>query len=263
MIEIRRRHLGLVLCLALGGMPTCLEAQSGPLTNPGQAAQARSQEELDAYLEVVSATDSRTVLKDAKLFASEFPQSELLGAVYQYQLHAFERLDDFDGMLAAGKKALAADPDSLNTLLALAPAMANRAAGRPDRAQLLSEAETYAHRALNGIDAVHVPHELSIEQWNVRKHEMQCEAHGVLGVVAFQRAQFPAAIGELEMAIRLAPTPEGVQFLRLGLALVSAGRKNEAERNFRRAAELGPDSVRNLATDQLKKLTGGQRTPPQ
>ena len=146
---------------------------------------------------------------------------------------------------------------------ALAPAMANRAAGRPDRTQLLYQAEAYAHRALSGVDAVRVPREVSIEQWNARKHEMQCEAHGALGVVAFQRAQFPAAISELEMAITLAPSPDGVQFLRLGLALASAGKKNEAEQKFRRAAELGPDSVRNVATDQLKKLAGGQRTPPQ
>jgi tetratricopeptide (TPR) repeat protein len=260
MTAINRRYLALVVGLAWVGVATCLQAQLGPASTPGQAAQARTQEELDVYLEIVSATDPRTVVQDANLLVTEFPKSELLGAGYQYQLQAFEQLNDFDGMLAAGQKALAADPDSLNTLLALAPAMANRAAGRPDRTQLLSQSEVYARRALNGIDKVRVPHELSIEQWYVRKHEMQSEAHGVLGVVAFQRGQFPAAISELEMAISLAPKPQGVQFLRLGLALASAGKKHEAEQTFRHAAELGPDSVRNVAADQLKKLTGDKNT---
>src|SRR5258707_403083 len=164
-------------------------------------------------------------------------------------------------MLAAGGKALAADPDSLNTLLALAPAMANRAAARPDRVQLLSQAESYAHRALDGIDKIKVPRELSIQQWNIRKHEMQSEAHGVIGVVAFQRGQFPLAISELEMAISLAPRPEGVQFLRLGLVLAAAGKKDDAEKTLRRAAELGPDPVHNMALNQLKKLNEGRRTP--
>jgi tetratricopeptide (TPR) repeat protein len=242
-------------------MATCLAAQLGPASTPGQAAQARSQEELDAYLEIVSATDPRTVVQDANHFASEYPKSELLGAVYQYQLQGFEQLNDFDGMLAAGQKALAANPDSLSTLLALAPPMASRAAGRPDRVQLLSQAEAYAGRALNGIDKVRVPRELSIEQWDARKHEMQSQAHGVLGVVAFQRGQFAAAIAELELAINLVPKPEGVQFLRLGLALASQGKRNEAEQKFRRAADLGPDSVRNMAMAQLKRLAEAQSAP--
>jgi tetratricopeptide (TPR) repeat protein len=253
--------LALVFCLALVGMSSRLEAQFGPLASPGQAAQARSQDELDSYLEIVGATDDRMVVQKVKSFVSEFPKSELLGAAYQYQLQAFEQLNDFDGMLAAGEKALAADPNSLNTLLALAPAMANRAAARPDRVQLLSQAESYAHRALDGIDKIKVPRELSIEQWNIRKHEMQSDAHGVLGVVAFQGAQFQLAISELEIAITLAPRPEGVQFLRLGLALAAAGKKGDAEQKLRRAAELGPDPVHSAALNQLKKLNEGQRTP--
>ena len=139
--------------------------------------------------------------------------------------------------------------------------MANRAAARPDRVHLLSQAESYARRALDGIDKIKIPRELSIEQWNTRKHEMQSDSHGVIGVVAFQRGQFQPAISELEMAISLAPRPEGVQFLRLGLALAAAGKKEDAEQKLRRAAELGPDSVHNVALDQLKKLNQGQRTP--
>jgi tetratricopeptide (TPR) repeat protein len=256
-----RFRLILVFCLALAGMPARVEAQFGPLASPGQAAQARSQDELDSYLEIVSAIDPGVVVQKVKIFVSAFPKSELLGAAYQYQLQAFERLNDFDGMLAAGGKALAADPDSLNTLLALAPAMANRAAARPDRVQLLAQSESYARRALDGIDKIKIPRELSIEQWNIRKHEMQSNAHGVLGVVAFQRSQFPPAISELEMAISLAPSPEGVQFLRLGLALAAAGKKDDAEQKLRRAADLGPEPVRNVALDQLKKLSEGHRTP--
>ena len=252
-------RLTLILYLSSVAMPAPLAAQPGTITSPGQAAQARSQEELDSYLEVVSATDPRVLVQKVRVFVSAFPKSELLGAAYQYQLQAFKRLNDFDGMLAAGEKALTSDPDSLNTLLALAPAMATRAAGRSDRAQLLSQAESYAHRALDGVNKIRAPHELSIEQWNVRKRGMQSEAHGVLGVVALQRGQFQTAVSELETAISLASQPEGVQFLRLGLALASSGKNEDAEQKLRRAAELGPDSVRGIALDQLKQLTHGQR----
>jgi tetratricopeptide (TPR) repeat protein len=254
MTAISRFHIAGVLCLALLSRPVELRGQTGLSSNPAQAAQARSQEEFDSYLEIVSATDARVVVEKVKTFTSSFPKSELLGAAYQYQLQAFERLNDFDAMLAAGEKALTSDPDSVNTLLALAPAMATRAAGRPDRTRLLARAESYADRALAGIDKIRVPRELSMEQWDLRKHQMQSEAHGVLGVVALQRGQSQQAISELDMAISLAPKPDGVQFLRLGLALASAGKKNDAQHKFRRAAELGPEPVRSAATDQLKKL---------
>jgi tetratricopeptide (TPR) repeat protein len=261
MTATSRFYRALVFCLALVATSVRLEAQFGPLTGPGQAAQARSQDEFDSYLEIVSATDASVTVQKVKTFVSAYPKSELLGAVYQYQLHAFEQLNDFDGMLAAGEKALAADSDSLNALLALAPAMANRAAARPDRDRLLSQAESYARRALDGIDKVKIARERSMEDWNIRKHEMQSDAHGVIGVVAFQRGQLQPAINELEMAISLAPRPQGVQFLRLGLALAAVGKKDDAEQNLRRAAELGPDPVHNVALDQLKKLNEGQRTP--
>ena len=258
MTATKRFRLGVAFFWALAGMPRCPEAQFGAFVSPGLAAQARSQNELDSYLEIVTATNSREVLQKVQAFISEFPTSELLGAAFQYQLQAFERLNDFDGMLSAGEKALAGNPDNLDTLLTLAPALADHAAGRLDETRLLSQAEFYAQRALDGIDKVRIPHDLSIEEWNSQKREMRSVAHGALGVVALRRGQLKMAVGELEMAISLASRPQGVQFLRLGLALAAAGKKQDAEQKLNRAAELGPDTVRDLALDQLKKL----RTSP-
>jgi tetratricopeptide (TPR) repeat protein len=222
--------------------------------SPGQAAQARSQEELDAYLQIVKATEPHDVAQKVDAFALAYPKSELLGLAYQNQVHAFEQLNDFDQMLGAGEKALQANPDNLNTLLMLAPAMASRADHRPDRAQLLAQAESYANRALQGIEKTRLPHKVSLEHWTIEKREMQSQAHEVLGMVAFQRGQAPAAIAEFQTAISLSPASEGVQFLRLGLALISHGENPAAGNALRRAAELGPASVRALAVASLEKL---------
>lgn len=254
MIGTSRVLIALAVGLALVGQPQRLEAQLGPLATPGKAAQARSQEELDSYLEIVVATEPRIVTVAVRNFVSAFPKSELLTAAYQYQVQACEQLNDFDGMLAAGEKALAGSPDSLSTLLSLAKAMANRAAGRPDRATLLSQAEAYAERALYAIEIIRIPQDLSMEQWNIQKHEMQSDAHGVVGLVALQRGKLEMAVHELEMSISLAPKPEGVQFLRLGLALAASGKRDDAEQKLNRAIELGPASVHDVALAQLKKL---------
>lgn len=250
-----RIPLGLVisLCILMGG-PPCSEAQFGALVSPTQAPQAESQEEFDAYLQIVRTQDPHAIKKEVDAFAAAFPKSELLGLAYQNQVRACQQLNDFDGMLAAGKKALQANPDNLNTLLMLAPAMASRAGTRPNRDQLLENAEDYAHRALAGIEKTRLPHKVSLEHWEVEKRQMQSQAHEVLGIVALQRGKAEAAIAELQTAVTLSPAPEGIQFLRLGLALAATGQNEAASKNLRQSAQLGPDSVRTLALAQLEKL---------
>jgi len=247
---VTSKALAIALTLAVG----CLHAQMGPLTSPGKAPQAKSQEELDAYLDVVTAVEPADVIRLTGAFAQKFSASELLSSVYQAQLHAYEQLDDFEGMLAAGRRSLAGSPDNLNTLLSLSSAIAKRAGSRPDRSRLLSEAKSYADRVLARLDTIRLSHKLSPEDWRAQKQQMQSEARGVLGLVALQSGRLAEALQELRSALTLAPAPQGVQYLQFGLAQVAAGEKQGAEETLRRAVALGPDSVRQLASDQLKRL---------
>ena len=230
-------------------------AQMGPLSRKQQALQAKSQDELDAYLAVVSATDPQEVLRLASRFESSYSSSELVGIVYQSEMRAFEGLGDLDRMLDAGRKALAAQPDNLNTLLTLAPAMVNHAEGRKDQAELLNRAGEYAREALAAIAKTRPPHEVSIEQWETQSSDMQRKAHEVLGTVALALHRPGEAIEEFGTVIRLARPPEGAQYFRLGAAYSMAGREKEAEQAFERAAALGPDDVRRLAREQLKSVS--------
>jgi tetratricopeptide (TPR) repeat protein len=246
----------LFVCLILFlGLSASLEGQSDAVLDPGKAAQAKSQEEFDRYLEIVAAADPHQVIAKVDAFVSQFPQSQLLSTAYQYKMHACERSNDFDGMLAAGRKALLGNPDNVNILLALAPAMASRAAGRADRDQLLSQAEAYARLALEKLDATRLSRKVSLQEWTVQKHQMQSEAHGALGLVALQRKQNDIAVREFSAAISLDPQPVGVKFLRLGMAFNALPAPDDAAKNFRRAAELGPEPVRNLALQELKRLS--------
>jgi tetratricopeptide (TPR) repeat protein len=247
-----------ILCFA--AVPV-LTGQFGSLASPNQIPQAKSQNELDRYLAIVTSTEPREVIGLVSAFAQDFARSELISSAYQAQLHAYERLDDFDGMLVSGRRSLAGSPDNLNTLLSLASAIANRAGQRADRGQLLGEAEGYAEKALTSIARIRISHKLSLEQWKVQKRQMQSEAHGLLGIVALQRNRLAEALSEFKTALALAPQPEGVQFLRLGLAQASAGDKQAAEESLHRAAERGPDPVRSLAVSELNRLRGLAPSP--
>lgn len=250
----KTRQLLVISFLAWWALCFHLSAQSDLLVDPAKTAQAKSQEEFDKYLEIVTAPGAPQTVGKVEAFVSQFPTSELLGAAYKYEMHAFQVLNNFDGMLTAGRKALLGNPDEVNTLLTLAPAMASRAAGRSDREELLLQAEAYARHALEEIETQRVSRKVSLQEWTIQKHQMQADAHGALGTVALQRGNVHSAVREFKTAIELTPEPQGIQFLRLGLALTHTA-KNEARENFRRAAELGPDPVRRSATEELRKLS--------
>lgn len=248
----------------LGGVlasPWLAHAQTGPLSSQAQVLQAKSQEEFDAYLQVVAANDPHTTLSLVHGFVSAYPASDLIGLVYQSEMHAFETLGDLYGELAAGRRALAALPDNLNTLLTLAPAIINHVSGGSHQDELVLEAEQYARRALAAIDKTRPPHEVALDAWDTQKRDMQSRCHEVLGVVAIHRQQPSVAIDEFQTALRLTQTPQGSQLLRLGIADKLAGRQADAEAAFRRAAELGPAQVRTLAEQQMRTSSPPRALP--
>jgi tetratricopeptide (TPR) repeat protein len=231
-----------------------LAAQFGPLSSPAQAPQAKSQAELDAYLEIISATEAPDIVKKVDVFASQYPGSAFLSLAYQNQTLAFQRLGDFDGSVSAGERSLSENPQNTKILLMLAAIIANGPVHHPDRAKLLTQAADYAHRALQDVDTSKPPRQIPMEQWALEKQQMQCQAHEALGVISLDRGQTHAAVTEFQAAVALSPHAEGALFLRLGFALALAGQPVDAERNLLRAGALGPDSVRQLAAGEIRKL---------
>jgi len=256
MVRNRLSKWLLSVAMAAGiGPSTLLVAQFGPLSSRSQAPQARTQKELDQYLKIITDASTQAIVTDVDAFAVQFSGSELLGTAYQYQMHAYEQLGDFPAMLSSGQLALKSQPDNLNTLMALAPAIANRIFQDPPDARMPALAEDYAHRALEGIEKTKPPRQTSLEQWAAQKQQMQSSAHEVLGLVALKRGQTSIAISELQLSIQLSPPPDGSRYLRLALAFAAAGDARKAEADLRHAAELGPDAVRQLAMEEIAKLT--------
>jgi tetratricopeptide (TPR) repeat protein len=254
-LRVKKSKWILLAALAIMCGNICPEAQLGPFSTPARTPQARTQEELDAYLQIVTGQDPTIVIRNAETFALQYPQSNLLGTAYQYQMLAYEQKSDLQGLLSAGEKALKLQPDNVNILLTVANAIPNTLAGRPDSTDLLARAQEYARRALRGIDQMRIPLTAPLEQWESSKGEMVSRAHEALGQVAMKRNQLPVAVSEFEMAALGNPKPRGSQFYRLGAAYAAIGNNEDAVIALRRAAELGPDALRELAEHELKELT--------
>ena len=263
--RLKTGHVFLFLVLlAIGacGWDVRLRAQFGPLVSPFGAPQAKSQEELDDYLNIITSTDPGQTIKLVAQFALKNPASELLGIAFQYQMLSYERLNDFDGLMRAGRTALELQPGNVNTLLTLASAIPDCAARRSDQADLFNQGEEYAKLALQGIKRTHVPRQISLQDWEKMRGQMEAQAHEALGHIAAKKGNLQEAIKELELAAYHNPTPNGSQFFRLGVAYASAGKIAPANKALERAAELGPQPVRERARDELNRISSKTQTAP-
>jgi tetratricopeptide (TPR) repeat protein len=235
-------------------MSTILHAQLGPLVSPFQAPQAKSQEELDVYLRIISTSEPSKTIHEVDELASEYPKSDLLGIAFQYEMFACQQINDFDGLLAAGQKALSLQPNNVNTLLTMALAISENRSQRPDERKLLKQGEDDAQQAIQELSRTRIPRRISMEQWKGIRAELDSRAHEALGNIAMQRGNPAGAIAEFEIATRGMPRPDGRQFYRLGLAYERDGRTDSAQEAFQRAVSLGPKEVHDLALMELKKV---------
>ena len=235
-------------------------AQFGPLLDLEGSPQARTQEEFDAYLEVVAATDDHQRVAQVESFLKAYPESALRGRACVYQMEAYKRLDNFAGVLRTGEQVLKLLPDNLRALLTLASAIPNAVRGGIDENAMLERAESYARRALAVMEGKKIPLSIPLGDWKRFRAGMASEAHEALGHIAAKRGLNDLAVTEFETAVQLNPSPEGRQFYRLGAAYVSIGRTQDGTVALKRAAALGPALIRQRAKQELSAL--GQSALP-
>lgn len=254
-------RLTVLIIICFLGPARSAKTQIGPLLSPLEAPQAHSQSEFDEYLKIVTTSNSRKMIREIDEFASTFPKSELLGLAFEHQMLAYQDLNDFEGLLYSGEMSLRLEPKNVNTLLTLASAIPNAATQRPEAAALLSKAQAYAGLALQELDTMHIPRQISMGQWKIMQGEMEAQAHEALGHIAVKQGNLELAITEFEKAAFRNPVPKGSQFFRLGVAYAMAGRTSRAQQALRRAVDLGPDQVRERALAELRKLSGNSKLP--
>jgi len=219
--------------------------------------QAQTAQELDDYLDILEVGSAKDIVRLVEGFVQNYPNSELLGIAYQYQMLAYRELNDYDGVVRSGEKALKLHPDNLNTLLTLANTLPNGVSGGSTDDPKLALAEQYAREVFAGIGRIILPHSVSLQRWEELRREMEASAHEALGHIATKRGRLQEAILEFEKAVQQNPVPQGTQFYRLGVAYMLAQKNDPAKEALNRAAELGPDEIRRMANAMMQKLKSG------
>ncbi len=241
-----------LLAAVLGALP--LAAQFGVFRNLGLMPQAETQEEFDLYQMIVLEQDPVQCQALVSEFFQLYRESELIGSVYQYQMLAYERLDNLDGVLKAVVRELEHLPENVITMVTMASAIPNRVAADQGTERRLATAGEYASRAFEALERKQIPRAIRFADWQEFRAKMESRLHETLGHVATKRGDLDIATRELQAAVAKNPEPEGRQLFRLGVIHAWAGRLDDAKAALGRAAQLGPDVIRQCAFQEIEKL---------
>lgn len=194
-----------------------------------------------AYSAIAGEQDPGKRMSDIEKFTPAFPKSQYERQVSQLALYSLQQLNQPQRLEAYGEKSLAANPDSVPTLLMLANAYAED----PKQA---AKAMTYCNKviALTGAST------------DKNQKLSAGVAHSTLGYVYLKQDRLAAAVPELKTAVSLLQEDQQAEqaaLFRLGYAYAKRNDKADAVAALQKAAAIdGPYQA--PAKDMLAKVSG-------
>jgi tetratricopeptide (TPR) repeat protein len=202
---------------------------------------------------LVAEEDAQKRLSHVERFTAAFPNSRFQEQLLQVTAYTLSGLKDPARMNSFAEKALAANPNSIPTLVVLAGAFVDS----PNAADAV-RAETYARKAID----------LSKTQTGADPAKQQMYtglAHSVLGYSLLKQDKATAAIPELKEAadeLKGSPDPYSMALYRLGYAYGKTNRMAEAKATLTEAASI-PGPNQQPARELLAKIEAApaKKTP--
>ncbi|HEX8810985.1 MAG TPA: hypothetical protein VF742_03225 [Terracidiphilus sp.] len=195
--------------------------------------------EAAAYSAVAGEQDPAKRMSEIEKFTPAFPKSQFEPQVSQLALYSLQQLNQPQRLEAYGEKALAANPDSVPTLLMLANAYA-------EDPKQVAKAVTYCNKVIT----------LTGASTDKNQQLSAGLAHSTLGFAYLKQDKLTAAVPELKTAVsQLQADPQAQQaaLFRLGFAYAKRNDKADAVAALQKAAAIdGPYQA--LAKDMLAKV---------
>ena len=198
--------------------------------------------EAAAYNAIAGESDAKKRMSYIEQYKEAFPDSRYQDPVTQFAIISLQQMNDRAGVVAYGQKVLAANPDSVTTLLLLAETMAEDAKTRP-------KALEYARKAValtKGDQSSGDP----------QKQLLAGSAHSVLGFVLTMQGNYRAAIPELKAAVGPLKEQEAAEsrvLYCLGLSYAKLRQYTEARTYLSQASNIsGP--YQKYARDMLAQV---------
>ena len=139
---------------------------------------------------------------DAAERAVTFPGADnrLKAFAYANAMVASQNLNQIDKVIAYGDKVLAIDPNDLNTMITMSAIIPAKLPGdEAGKKAALDKAEGLAKKALTGVDPLLAQAPAAQKPQIV---QIQSQLHGTLGLIAYDRMDYPKSIEEYDQAVK-------------------------------------------------------------
>ena len=198
-----------------------------------------SKEEEDAYqaFAALKSEDAVQIISLGQAFLSKYAISVYRPMVYAKLEVTYLDTNQLDKLVSTGQLALDEDPDNVDVLAVMASTLPRINASGLDAAQRLDLAERYARRTLQVAAVLPKPQGYTEEQFDRARNEKLAMAHTGLGLVYYRRGDTADSVSELDMATKLDPTPEPIDFFLLGDGDMKLQKYPEAAAAFDRCAK--------------------------
>ena len=233
--------------------------QAQPSAGGGRVLQAKSQDELKAYQDASAKTNPAEMEAAADAFAAKYPNSEMKGALFVRAMGLYAQSNNSEKLIAAGRKAIAADPTNPVPLVQVASVMAESTRDTDlDREQRLYEAAKDAQDAIKNVDSgLIVPPNAPPDKVAGAKKSILMMAYDTLGMIDLSKKDYAGAEQELLKAADISKAnPEAVIYLRLSVAQDQLKKYPQALDSANKAVQYSPEGspARNYAKQQQARV---------
>jgi len=233
--------------------------QAQPPAGGGRVLQAKSQDEMKAYQDASAKTNPDEMEAAADAFAAKYPNSEMKGTLFARAMALYAQANNMEKLVAAGRKAIAADPTNPIPLAQVASVLAESTRDTDlDREQRLDEAAKDAQAAIDNINTgLIVPPNAPPEKVAAYKTAILARAYDTLGMVNLNKKDYAAAEQDLLKAADISKAnPEAVIYLRLSVAQDQLKKYPQALDSANKAVQYSPEgsAARTYAKQQQARV---------
>jgi tetratricopeptide (TPR) repeat protein len=220
---------GMAPNLVVGQQSTQGAAQSQ--TPPGQTATPPPVDPAEeAAFKAIStkADDPKKVIADTKDFLTKYPNSRYNSMVYYRQASAYLQLQDAKDAGVAAQKSIDLNRANADALPLIAYLIARQIDNGPNAQKEIQAAEQYAHDAIQLLNALQKPADMSDADFEAQRKEKLSMAHSALGLAYLNEGKNAEGAQALAEAIRLSATPDPVDQYLLGVAYENTKQYSQA-----------------------------------
>jgi len=224
-----------------------------PAPPPSNEPQAKSQEELDAYVAAVTKPDLAAAEEALKTFVMQYPDSDLRAQGYSQLMQKAQQTGNLDKTLELGRKSLTYDPKFVTSLVTIANVLADSSEKSPDKTARYAEAVKDADDAVAAIKGgANVPANTP-EAAVLMRNGLLVLAYNAKGTVKFNQKDWAGTEEALKPAadIKAQAIPE--LFMRLAIAQDNLKKYKDALASVNAAISAAESQKRNDLLPDLRR----------